>query len=289
MSMKLPLLAAVAALTLLSIALHAQPTTAFSAVPPTTPNRRFPAHYDPRSKCIVTDCTTSQRLSSRATRTTRSPYTRDLTVVHSAKILPIAYASASAALLYRATQATNSPDAAVLASVAALALFNFAPGDNQLIASAKRADEKYPPAVSGEAKARRQSAKSWRAVLRIKTGGQLLGLVRMAMAIAGGRSPTAFGSVMGGASTVMAANVAFFLAGAGGVRHDDDGTYDPMPSGASRAVCMIDAILCASALVAARSPIGSTRRAVGAGIFAAGAIIGALEGAASLVKASSSK
>jgi len=55
-----------------------------------------------------------------------------------------------------------------------------------------------------------------------------------------------------------------------------------MAQTACRAVLLIDAILCIAALVAAKSPIGSTRRAIGAGIFTAGAVIGALEGAAGL-------
>jgi hypothetical protein len=204
---------------------------------------------------------------------------RSLTIVQSAKVLPLAYLSASAALLYRATIASTYPssnvDVAVLVSTAALSAFNLAPMDNARLASAKRADQRYPPASSGLAKQRRQAAKTWRSTVRIKIVGQLLGLVRMASAKSG------FG-VMRGAALVMGANMAFFICGGGQAIHDSDGAPAPMPVPLTMTVLTIDTVLTTAALLAASAPIESTRRAICGGVFAAGTLMGALEGAATL-------
>jgi hypothetical protein len=211
------------------------------------------------------------------TRTRTLPRTRSLTIVQSAKVLPVAYLSASAALLYRATRTScaSNVDTAVLVTTAALSVFNLAPMDNARLASAKRADQRYPPASSGLAKQRRQAAKTWRSTVRIKIVGQLLGLVRMASAKSG------FG-VMRGAAIVMGANMAFFLCGGGQAIHDSDGAPTPMPAQLALTVLTIDTVLTAAALLAASAPIESTRRAICGGIFAAGTLMGALEGAATL-------
>jgi hypothetical protein len=199
---------------------------------------------------------------------------RSRTALQSAKILPIAYTSLSAALFVRATKAaTNKADAAVLAATAALALFNLGPTDNVRLASAKRADKNTPPASSGKAKQLRQAAKTWRSVVRIKLIGQFVGLVWMA----------AGNSIMKGAATVMAANMTFFLCGAGRAMHNANGEPAPMPGSMANMILTIDTILTSSALVAASAPVESTKRAIFAGIYAAGVSIGALEGLANLV------
>lgn len=200
---------------------------------------------------------------------------RSLPVLESAKILPIAYTSASAALIFKATKAATNADAAVLAATALLACFNLAPTDNARLASAKRADKKYPPAVAGEAKQLRQAAKTWRSVVRIKLIGQVVGLVTMASA----KTSTA---CLRGASMVMGANMLFFLCGAGRAMHDQEGTSAPMPSGRATMILTIDTILTMAALIASRSPLESTRRTVLASIYAGGVFIGALEGVATL-------
>jgi hypothetical protein len=208
---------------------------------------------------------------------------RSLTIVQSANVLPYTYLSLSAALLYRATVAStltssNVPpvDTAVLVTMAALSAFNLAPMDNARLASAKRADQKYPPASSGLAKQRRQAAKTWRSTVNIKIAGQLLGLVRMASAKSG------FG-VMRGAAIVMGANMAFFISGGGQAKHDSDGAPAPMPAQLAMTVLTIDTVLTTAALLAASAPIESTRRAICGGVFAAGTLMGALEGVATLV------
>lgn len=199
-----------------------------------------------------------------------------LTKVRSAKVLPILYTSASAALIYRATLTTNAVDASVLYATAALSLFNLGPSDNKRIASAKRADKRYPPAVNGKAKQQRHAAKTWRSTVRIKTVGQLLGILRMCLS----SSPV---GILKGASNVMLANVCFFLAGGGKTRHDNNGNYDPMLPKVTLSVLLIDTVLSLSALIAAKSAVGTGRRAIGAGIFVFGATMGTLEGIASLL------
>jgi hypothetical protein len=215
------------------------------------------------------------RVRTTRSRSTPLPLPRSLTIVKSAKVLPVAYISASAALLYRATRTSSKVDMSVLVTTAALSLFNLGPTDNARLASAKRADQRFPPASSGIAKQRRQAAKTWRSTVRIKIVGQMLGLVRMVSAKNG------FG-VMRGAAIVMGANMAFFLCGGGGAIHDSDGAPAPMPANMALTVLTIDTVLTAAALLAASAPAESTRRAICGGIFAAGTLIGALEGVATM-------
>lgn len=197
---------------------------------------------------------------------------RSLHVVQSAKVLPVAYSGASAALLFRATKTVTKADKAVLIATAALALFNLGPTDNARLASAKRADKRYPPCTPPSE--HRKNAIKWRSLVRIKLLGQLVGLVWMAATKT---------SVMRGAATVMAANMCFFLFGAGGAMHDEDGVAAPMPASKSRGLLTIDTILTVAALVALSSPLDSTRYVRCAGIYAGGAAIGGLEGLAVLI------
>jgi hypothetical protein len=203
----------------------------------------------------------------RTTTTVLPP--RSLTVVSSAKILPIAYTSAAAALLEKAiTKSSTKVQVAVLLATSALSLVNFGPSDNAKLASAKQAYKNTPPATSGVAKQKRQAAITWRSVVRIKLVGQLLGLIWMVRA-------NTFAGVMRGAATIMAASVAYFLCGAGRSRHDDQGNWDPMPS--NKAI-IIPLVLMGVALAGAGAPVESTKHAVLCGVFAAGTAVGALEG-----------
>lgn len=196
--------------------------------------------------------------------------------MQSAKILPAAYAGAAASLVYKATTKADAVDVAVLVATGAMALFNLGPMDAAKLASAKRACENTQPAVSGLAKQQRQNALTWRSVVRIKLVGQLLGLIRMATAKSGV-------GVLRGAAFVMGSNVAFWMAGAGHSMHDDDGAPRPMEPMKSRTILGIDATLTFSALLAASSTIGSQKRLITGGVYAAGAFIGAVEGLAVLV------
>lgn len=245
--------------------------------------------FSPSSPYLSPSTTRCRSSNVPTTRTLALP--RSLTIVQSAKVLPFAYLSASAALLYRATASRTGTfeffisrtgislnvdvDTAVLVTTALLSLFNLAPTDNARLTSAKRADQRYPPASSGLAKQRRQAAKTWRSTVRIKIAGQLLGLARMASAKSGV-------GVMRGAAIVMGANMAFFLCGGGQAMHDSDGAPAPMPAKLALTVLMIDTILTAAALLAASAPIESTRRAICGGVFAAGTLMGAMEGVATL-------
>jgi len=220
----------------------------------------------------------------------RSDSRHHTSVLNSAKILPITYASASVALVYQAAQAASvnkKGDVAVLIATSALALFNLCPTDNARLASAKRADMKHPPATGGAAKQRRQAAKTWRSTVRIKIVGQLLGLAWMASthgAGIGNSIGSNGNSYLRGGAMIIAANMAFFLCGGGGAVHDANGDHTPMPSGLTRSILMIDTILVGSALLAASSPVGASRRAVYVGIYVIGVGMGALEGVAGLLK-----
>jgi len=199
---------------------------------------------------------------------------RSLPVVQSAKVLPVAYSGASAALLFRATKAVTKADKAVLIATAALSLFNLGPTDNARLASAKRADKRYPSCTPPSEY--RKNALKWRSLVRIKLVGQLVGLIWMAA------TKKSVG-IMRGAATVMATNMIFFLGGAGGAMHDKDGVAAPMPASKSRGLLTIDTVLTVVALVAASSPLDSARYAQCAWIFASGAAIGGLEGLAVLI------
>mmetsp|Transcript_22698 Transcript_22698/g.34595 ORF Transcript_22698/g.34595 Transcript_22698/m.34595 type:complete len:246 (+) Transcript_22698:39-776(+) len=197
---------------------------------------------------------------------------RSLTVVSSAKILPIAYTGVSAALLTKAIRKPcTKAEMAVLLATSGLSLINLGPSDNANLASAKRACKNTAPSSSGKAKQERQTALTWRKVVRIKIIGQVLGLSWMV----GAKSTK---GVMDGGACIMGSLVAFFLAGAARSRHDEDGKWTPMPSNISTMAMTIDAILFAAALVAGKSTVGSTKFSIAAGIYSFGAAVGALEG-----------
>jgi len=185
----------------------------------------------------------------------------------SAKILPIIYTSASATLAYQAKQTASKVDAAFLLATSALTLFNLGPTDNKRLTSAKRADTNNPPAVSGIAKQRRQAAKTCRSTVRIKIVGQLIGLAVMIC------NKGNINSQLRGGAKIMGANMAFFLCGGGGAVHNIRGDHEPLPSGLTRFILMIDTILTLSALFAARAPLESSQRTVYMGIYVAGVSI----------------
>lgn len=205
-------------------------------------------------------------------RSTPSSVSRSLPVVESAKVLPFAYSGASAALLYRATKAVSKTDKAVLVATAVLSLFNLGPTDNARLSSAKRAMKRYPSCTP--ISAARTNALKWRMLVRIKLVGQLIGLVYMAVSKSG---------IMQGAAIVMATNVIFFLGGAGNANHDSDGAAAPMPASKSAGLLTLDTVLTVAALIAASSPVDSSRYVRSALLYAGGAAIGGLEGLAVLI------
>lgn len=89
--------------------------------------------------------------------------------------------------------------------------------------------------------------------------------------------------VMYGATAVMATNMVFFLGGAGKAMHDNDGAAAPMTTSKSVGLLMIDAVLTLAALLAAMSPVDSSRYTKCAYVYAGGAAIGGLEGLAVLI------
>jgi hypothetical protein len=180
--------------------------------------------------------------------------------------LPAAYTCAAMALFLKALRASaQGVDAAVLASTGALVLFNFNPSDTSSITSATLACDITPPASSGVAKSRRQAARTWRSVVRIKVVGQLLGLVWMLAA----RSAECG---LRAAALVKAASVAHLAWGAGGARHDARGAAAPMDGSLSTAILAMDASLSVAALLGAASPAGSICRTRCSLYWSAGAL-----------------
>jgi len=190
---------------------------------------------------------------------------RSLPIVEGAKVLPIAYAAISAALLRRAIRVVDTAERVVLATTASLSMFNLALTDSARLESAKRACKVTVPS---------KDARTWRTAVRVKLVGQMFGLVCMA----------GVGGVMIGAAAVMLSNMVFFVCGADRAMHDDDGNLHPLPQSIARTVMAIDVILTIVALAAASSAAGSTRRVICGGFYAGGAIIGALEGMAHLLR-----
>jgi hypothetical protein len=204
-----------------------------------------------------------------------------MTVLYGAKGVTIAYASVAGSLMYHAVSTSTARiDTAVLATTAALAAFNLGPTDAVRLTSADKAYNQTPPAASGRAKQRRQAARTWHSVVRFKVVGQMVGLVGMAVAAVQANSR----GLWLGAALIMATNTLFVACGGGSTRHDDHGVLAPMSSGATTSIVTIDTVLTAAALVAASgAPISCTRRAVAAGVYTAGASIGALEGLVTLL------
>jgi len=206
-----------------------------------------------------------------ALTTKGAPKPRSSTIVGSAKIIPVAYASTSAALLWRATKVFSNVEKSVLVATSALSLLNFAPSDNTRLASAKTAYKNTPPASSGRAKQERQAAKTWRLVVRIKIIGQIVGLFSMV----GAKSSI---GVMRGAATIMAANIAFILCGGGGSNHDDDGKWNPLSAATSNRIVIQCLLFCTVALLASSAAVGSKMYGINASIFSFASAVGALEG-----------
>lgn len=88
---------------------------------------------------------------------------------------------------------------------------------------------------------------------------------------------------MCGATAVMATNMVFFLGGAGKAMHDNNGAAAPMTRSKSIGLLTIDTVLTIAALLAATSPLDSSRYVKCAYVYAGGAAIGGLEGFAVLL------
>lgn len=191
---------------------------------------------------------------------------RHAPIAASAKILPVVHTSLGGTLLYRSVHTAAEVGSfgaasAVLGSAGLLAALNLAVTDSARYASAKRA-------TSGDSPGKEASL--WYKLVRVQVFGQIAGLTWMCAA-SGPRG------VLRGAAAVMAANVLFFLFGAAEVRHDAQGSRAPMPPGTAKFVLVTDTVLFGAAMLA--SIFGSTTRTVGSFVFAAGCLIGAVEGA----------
>ena len=184
------------------------------------------------------------------------------------------------ALLNRAATGGMSANSAVLASTGLLATFNLAVTSNARYASGKRAVSVYEGKTSLPvlAKTQKAVAKRWYSLVRLQVFGTTAALLSMAYAA----SPT---GICRSAAAFMAANVAFFLMGAGQAKHDASGLPAPMKPTLQRFVLTTDVVLFSCAFVAALSPPASTARTVTSCIFALGCLIGAAEGAPMTVAA----
>ena len=185
----------------------------------------------------------------------------------SAKIIPALNVGLGGLLLRAATTSGLSSTTLVYASTGLLAALNLAVTDNQRYASAKCAAGRVENPELPLAKL----ANQWYTAVRVQLLGQLIGLVWMVRA----NGPT---GVLRGAATFMAANVGFFLLGAGGAKHDANGLPAPMTPQLGKFVLITDIVLMGSAVAGACAPVGSTLRATFACLFAVGCLIGAVEG-----------
>jgi len=228
------------------------------------------------------------------------------TKLESAKILPIAYAGASGALLskaviIKATTTSTPSECLVLLAVSLLSLINFSISDDARLQSAQIAyHQKTNPASSGKEKQVRQAAITFRKAVRIKIIGQFVGLVRMILA----RSAV---GVMRGGAIIMVAQLLYFFAGGGRSNHDNDGNWKPLREQAVISVLLMNVILVGAAILAANASaaaaaaatvslsastttiIDSTttttiKFAVASRIYAFGIIIGCIEGLPQFMK-----
>ena len=109
--------------------------------------------------------------------------------------------------------------------------------------------------------------------MRLKLLGQVVGLVWATVAASKGNPAAVFEGVSG----VMAANVGFWLAGAGGARHDDDGNPAPVPAKLVRTIGAVDALLLGVALFGAREAARLGSAPVCSLVLAAGCGLGIVE------------
>jgi hypothetical protein len=105
----------------------------------------------------------------------------------------------------------------------------------------------------------------------MKIVGQLIGLIFMPVS-------KSTNGIMYGAATVMATNMLFILGGAGKAMHDKCGAAAPMSTSKSTGLLTVDTVLTIAALLAATSPVDSSRHVKFSCVYAGGAAIGGLEG-----------
>ena len=196
-----------------------------------------------------------------------TPHAATDTVRMSAKLIPVGYVGIGATLLTKAAKASGA-EAVVLASTGMLAIFDLATVDNARYATGKRAVKVYEGKTSLTALAEQQMgvAKLWYTLVRCQLLGSIAGLVVMTR-----------GATMAGAATFMAANVGFFLGGAGRAKHDAAGLPTPIKPKLLRFLLVVDSILLAGALLGVFAA-GTTAATAGAYLFATGCLIGVAEG-----------
>ena len=189
----------------------------------------------------------------------RSEAIRAPSPVASAKIIPAVDLAIGGALLKNAAAASGTTKI-VLGATGLLSILNLAVTDNARYAGAKRAYAK----VVGIPKGEMGLAKKWYDAVRIQVFGQFIGLIMLVK-----------GSLLG-AGVFMAANVAFFLLGAAAAKHDGDGLPAPIKPGIAKFVLITDMVLALSAFAAALAT--GLLQTISACLFAAGCMIGAVEG-----------
>ena len=188
------------------------------------------------------------------------------TALQSAKVLPVAYASASAALFNKALRSSTSSQKIVLLSTALLSLLNFAPCDNVKLASAKRALKANP---------NDDNAKKWKSLVRTKIISQVLTLVYMI------KTSTVLGTMRAGTG-VLGSNFVFYLMGAAKSWHTDDGVAKEK-EGTEKTMVAIG-LTTTAAFVASLNPVGSIFHNRAATLYSAITFIAALEGIPTIKK-----
>lgn len=209
---------------------------------------------------------TRKHTSSYAPTSTSIVNGKSSTALQSAKILPVAYASASAALFNKALTSSTCSQKLVLVTTALLSLMNFAPCDNVKLASAKRALKANPDDAN---------AKKWKSLVRTKIISQVLTLVYMI------KASTVLGT-MRAATGVLGSNFVFYLMGAAKSWHTDEGVAEEK-EGTEKTMVAIG-LTTAAAFVASLNPVGSILHKRAAMFYSAITFIAALEGIPTIKK-----
>lgn len=188
------------------------------------------------------------------------------TSLQSAKILPVAYASASAALFNKAMRSSSCSQKLVLLTTALLSLLNFAPCDNVKLASVKRALKANPDDAN---------AKKWKSLVRTKIISQVLTLVYMI------KASTILGT-MRAATGVLGSSLVFYLMGAAKSWHTDEGVAEGK-QGTEKTMVAIG-LTTVAAFVASLNPVGSNLHNRAAIFYSTITLIAALEGIPTIKK-----
>jgi hypothetical protein len=225
---------ALAGVSIPSSSLHAGVAVVDAFVATTAPSRcQTPNHHRhfPTIEYGSASFASRQTMFSSSPTKGSSPKTTT-TSLESAKILPLVYIGFSGGLVLKSRAATCVADKIVLLAMSVISI-TLVKSDSARLKSAKLACKKTTMAISadttdtaGTGKEEKQPSKealAWRKAVRFKILGQLVGLLRMALA-------KESKGILRGAAFVLGSSVQFLVSGGrGSVHHDADGSWKPLP------------------------------------------------------------